>query len=132
MVAPIEGGEMSKPRYATNPDKNHRVPIEYLRDRCGGFEDNKIGSIVVYSANFRGYRMMLFDTHNIAGAFSDFLLQCADNNRMMWLECKTPEAYKKPKHDMTTGEEWLFANVTNMRFIVEDADMEGVLMELIF
>lgn len=120
----------SRPRYATGTDKNHKIPLEYLRDRCGGFESHKEGKAPAYTANFRGCAILLIDVSKYGGFLTDWIIQCLDNSRMFWLESKTPEAYKTKNHDMTNGELWLSERVSNLRFCVRDEDMEEILNEL--
>jgi len=120
----------TRPRYATGTDKNHKIPLEYLRDRCGGFESYKEGKAPAYTANFRGYKILLIDVSKYGGVLTDWVIQCLDNSRFFWLESKTPEAYKTKDHDMTDGEKWLSNNVMNFRFCVVDEDMEAILTEL--
>ena len=121
-----------RPHYATKPDKNHRIPMEFLRDRCGGFETKKDGNTVAYSANYHGYKMLLFDLSKFGGVLTDWLIQCPETNKFLWLESKTPEAYKLKDHDKTEGEKWLSEQVNNFRFVVTDDNMQQVLDELIF
>lgn len=123
---------MSRPKYATGTDDNHRIPVEYLRDRCGGFEQHKDGSTVAYTANYQGYEILLIDLSKYGGVLSDWLIQCAETGKFFWLEVKTNEAYKSKNHGMTPGELWLFGKVKNFQFCVTDEDMEDILTELIF
>ena len=123
---------MTRPRYATAPDKNHRIPVEYLRDRCGGFEANKIGKAPAYTANYQGYKIILIDLSKYGGVLTDWIIQCAETNRFFWVESKTPEAYAKKDNDVTRGEGWLLSQVNNFRFCVDDTDMKKILTELIF
>lgn len=123
---------MTRPRYATNLDENHRIPVEYLRDRCGGFEAKKIGKAPAYTANYHGYKILLIDLSKYGGVLTDWLIQCPETNKFFWVESKTPEAYAQKDNDVTRGEGWLLSQVKNFRFCVEDADMEGILRELIF
>ncbi len=120
-----------RPAYGTKTDKNHRIPVDYLRDRCGGFSTRQDGKTVAYTANYQGYKIILFDLSRFGGVLTDWLIQCADNNRFFWLESKTMEAFRLKDHDKTDGEKWLDEMVTNFRFCVEDLDMEGILAELI-
>ena len=120
-----------RPRYNTKPDKNHSIPMEYLKYCCGGFEDTKDGNTICYTANYKGYSVLLFDLSKFGGVLTDWLIQCADNNRFFWLESKTPEAYRLKDNDKTNGEKWLSERVSNFRFCVEDLDMEKILQELI-
>lgn len=122
---------MTRPKYAVNPDDNHRIPVEYLRDRCGGFETRKDGNTVAYTANFRGYAILLIDLSKYGGVLTDWLIQCVETGKFFWLESKTPEAYRKPNNDRTPGEMWLSGLVGNFRFCVTDDDMESTLEELI-
>lgn len=119
-----------RPKYNPNPDDNHRIPLEYLRDRCGGFETKRDGKTVAYFANYQGHLIILFDLSKFGGVLTDWLIQCADNNRFFWIESKTMEAFRQKEHKMTDGEKWLNGTVKNFRFCVEDNDMDGILWEL--
>lgn len=119
-----------RPKYATAPDENHRIPVEYLRDRCGGFGTYRDGNTVAYTANYQGYKILLIDLSKYGGVLTDWYIQCVDNDRAFWLEVKTEEAYKSKDHGMTPGEKWLFDNVKNFQFCVTDDDMEDILAEL--
>lgn len=121
---------MPRPKYATGTDDNHRIPLEYLRDRCGGFDDYKNGNTVAYTANYHGYEILLIDLSKYGGVLTDWIIECSECNRVLWLEVKTPKAYESENHGMTPGELWLYGKVANFRFVVTDEDMEEVLKEL--
>lgn len=121
---------MHRPKYNPRPDDNHRIPLEYLRDRCGGFSVKRDGKTAAYTANYRGFRLVLFDLSKFGGVLTDWLIQCTDTNRFFWLECKTPEAFRLKEHDMTDGEKWLNGTVDNFLFCVKDEDMEFILWKL--
>lgn len=115
-------------------DANHWIPRDFLRDRLGGFETVQFskGTPRAYTANYQGFRVVLFDTADFGGVWSDWLLFCLDTEAYCILEVKTEEAYKKKDNDMTEGERWLFSLFKNrFRLIVTDEDMRGVMDELI-
>lgn len=122
---------MPRPKYAPNPDQNHRIPVEYLRDRCGGFETRKDGNTVAYTANYHGEKILLIDLSKYGGVLTDWIIQNCETGKVLWLECKTPEAYAQKNHDMTAGESYLSDNVSNFCFCVDDGDMENILKELV-
>lgn len=122
---------MPRPKYNPSPDKNHSLPMEYLRDRCGGFESHKDGLTVAYTANYRGYPILLIDLSKFGGVLTDWIIQSPETDKTVWIECKTAEAYEKPDHDMTDGEKWLYAKTRLFTFCVIDEDMESILEFLI-
>ena len=115
-----------RPR-ATHKDKNHFIPRDFLRDRCGGFEVVKFGRTTAYTANFQGFSFVLFDLSDYGGVFTDWLLFCTDTNKSRWIEVKTPEAYAKKDNDTTDGEKWLQSLFNTMRFVVKDDDMIDIM-----
>lgn len=123
---------MTRPKFGTGIDKNHRIPLEYLRDRCGGFESHKDGNTNAYTANYQGYKILLVDLSKYGGVLTDWLIQCVETGKVFWLEVKTTEAYKSKDHGLQPGEKWMFETVKNFQFVVEDSDMEDILQELIF
>lgn len=123
---------MPRNKYATRTDDNHRIPLEYLRDRCGGFESHKDGNTNAYTANYQGYKILLVDLSKYGGVLTDWLIQCVETGKVFWLEVKTAEAYKSKDHGLQPGEKWMFETVKNFKFIVEDDDMGDILQELIF
>ena len=99
---------MSRPK-RTNKDANHWIPRDFLRDRCGGFEVVQFGKGTprAYTANYRGVQVVLWDTADFGGVWSDWFMYCPLTGRSRWIEIKTDEAYGKKDHDMTDGEKWL-------------------------
>jgi hypothetical protein len=117
---------------ATRKDKNHFIPRDFLRDRCGGFQVIQYDRTRAYTANFRGHSFILFDLSDYGGVFCDWLLFCLDSYEYRWLEVKTPEAYKKTDHDMTEGELFLMSIFGDVfRFVVTDDDMDAIMEGMI-
>lgn len=121
---------MPRLKYSPAPDKNHRIPLEYLRDRCGGFESHKDGLTNAYTANYRGVKILLIDLSKFGGVLTDWIIENTETEKMLWIECKTPEAFTQKNHKMTDGEAWLKSHVSNFRFCVTDEDMQKIMDEL--
>lgn len=119
-----------RPAY-TGKDENHFIPRDFLRDRCGGFEDFKHGRYVSYTANFRGCPFMLIDTSAFGGTMPDWILERLDNGQVRWLEVKTPEAYLTKKHGLKPAEEWLQDRSVNFHIVVTDGDMEDIMIAMV-
>lgn len=120
---------MSRPK-RTNKDANHWIPRDFLRDRCGGFEVIQFGKGTprAYTANYQGIQVVLWDTADFGGTWTDWLLYCDYTSKLRLLEVKTEEAFAKKQHDVTDGELWLLQLLPyNFRFIVKDEDMLEVM-----
>lgn len=124
----------SRPTRKANPDANHAIPKEFLRDRCGGFErapKEVISNAQAYTANFRGHRLLLIDTSHFGGIFTDYMLEC-DNGRVVRIEIKTQEAYRKADHNFTDGEKWIQENgFIELVPVCTDDDFYNLLCDLV-
>lgn len=122
-----------RPQRATGADANHYIPRDYLRDRCGGFQiapKEVRGSTMAYTANFRGWKILLIDMSKYGGVLPDWYIESARNNA--WVEVKTPEAYKAPDLHLTDGEKWLEHNAAASMFVIKDDEgFEQVLEHLV-
>jgi hypothetical protein len=98
---------------------------------CGGFSTYKDGRTNAYTANFRGYKFLAHDTHNIGGSFSDWLLECVDSGQVRWIEVKTAEAYRQKNNSLKPGEDWLKENSGNFVFAVTDDDVKKLFEAMI-
>ena len=120
---------MSRPRN-TQKDDNHFIPRDYLRDRCGGYEVVRFGRTTAYTANFRGYKFILYDLANYGGVFSDWLLE-AENGRLKWIEVKTEAAFAQKERGLKPGEKWLQENSNAFKIVVTDEAFGNLLEYMI-
>lgn len=113
------------------PDENHHIPRDYLRDRCGGFErvGNKesAGMTLAYHANWRGFKIVLYDTSKIGGIFPDWLIEV--EGKTAWIEVKTEDAYKAKDHSLKAGEKLLRDTTELPYFIICNEMMFEQLLE---
>lgn len=118
-----------RPRYKANPDENHNIVLDFLKFQCGGFTvapREVRGGSMAYTANYHGCPVLAIDTSKYGGIFTDWYVEMAAIRSLnnAWIEVKTEEAYRKPQHDMTPGELWLYHNHKSDFFIVAtDADV---------
>ena len=114
----------------TGKDANHWIPRDFLRDRCGGFEVIQFGKGTprCYTANYQGAQIILWDTADFGGVWSDWFLYCPFTGKSRWIEIKTAEAFATKDHDMTDGEKWLLhTELLSFRIVVTDNDFSEIL-----
>lgn len=121
------------------PDENHHIPRDYLRDRCGGFEQIKIrkptgevdkkatGITTAYRANWRGLLVIIYDLSKTGGIFPDWLIEV--EGKAAWIEVKTEDAYKAKNHSLKAGEILLRDNTELPYFIIANDMMFEQLLE---
>jgi hypothetical protein len=124
---------VTRPKYATGKDENHSIPRDFLQWHCGGFSTapkEARGKTLAYTANYRGYAVMLIDFSAFGGVLTDYYVEV--NGHSAWVEVKTEEAYLKPQHDMTQGELWLYHNCKVDFYVIKsNEDFSFLLDELI-
>ena len=115
----------------TPKDGNHWIPRDFLRDRCGGFECVKRGKTRAYVANYQGFQLVLFDTSDMGGVFSDWLIFCTETAKFRWIEMKIPEAFNKQGElkagELKDGEAWLQNMFPEFRIVSTDEEFEQVI-----
>ena len=60
-----------RPKRGQQPDKNHKIVSNVLRDRCGGWRRDEYG---VHHANMRGLRVVAYDMSGPGGEMVDWLV----------------------------------------------------------
>lgn len=60
-----------RPKRGQQPDKNHKIVSNVLRDRCGGWRRDEYG---VHHANLRGLRVVAYDMSKPGGELVDWLV----------------------------------------------------------
>lgn len=99
-------------------DDNHYIVRDFLMWGCAGYDDSLVKKYKLYKANYRGLLIVAYDMSKHGGAMSDWLV-LAGSTAPMFVEVKTPEAYKRKDHDMTAGEMVLAALYPDRFFIVQ-------------
>lgn len=115
----------------TGKDENHFIPRDFLRDCCGGYEANKFGRYVSYTANYQGVPFLLMDTSAFGGTMPDWILENQENGQVRWLEIKTPEAYESKNCGLREPEQWLRDRSVNHCIIVTDEEMQSILNDML-
>ena len=122
-----------RPQRATGADANHNIPRDYMRNCLGGFEiapKEVRGSTLAYTANYRGWRVLLIDMSKYGGVLPDWYIETAKGSA--WIEVKTPEAYKAADLNLTEGEKWMNANAASPFYVIfDDEGFERILNTLI-
>ena len=120
---------MSRPHY-TNKDENHYIIRDFMKVFCGGYEERKDGKTFAYSANYRGHKMIAYDTANYGGVFGDWLLECVTLSRFTWVEVKTEGTLNKEGEfkagTFKDGEEWLRENSSSWYVIVTEQNVKDL------
>ena len=92
-----------RPKYP-KPDTNHDL-VPVFCERLG--------------YRWQGLLLKPMDTSKLGGEFLDWILNIGP--LPVYIEVKTPEAYRKPNHDMTPGERDFFTNYPDIpKAIVSD------------
>ncbi len=106
----------NRPKHAAGHDGNHFIVRDYLAYICGGMTTTRLGSDTVYRAYKRGYTVGAYDTCRLGGPWMDWVIFAGPY--LAFVEVKTPESYRKEGHDLTPGEQWVFAELPFTKFIV--------------
>lgn len=124
-----------RPKY-TRKDENHYCIRDFMKTFCGGYEERKDGSTYIYTANYRGHKIIAYDMSNYGGSLVDWLLESVDFKRFMWVEVKIPETLKKDLSEFRAGtfkpgEEWIMTNSTSWKVVVDEPDVKDLFAELV-
>lgn len=93
---------MSRPRHNPVTDANHKLVSELFR---------RIGY------HYRGYRLGCLDISKVGGKRTDWIIAVGSEN--VFIEIKTPEAYRKPNYGLTDGENDFFNEWPGEKYIVD-------------
>lgn len=104
-------------KYAAHPDRNHAIPREVAKNLFGAVTIK--GEHSAYEFYYRGFHILLIDAFRVGGIITDYIMQCVDNGRVMWLEVK----FEGKENDLRDGQKKLQSIVgNNFAVIVTDED----------